>query len=136
MTPLSKLTSTRFIADTNVAIELINDPERVKSRLAQPTTIFVPTTVLGELFFGAWNSTRREQNLASVERFAAAAKVLVIDLGVSRRYGEVRKQLEAKGRRIPENDLWIAATAIMQGLPPATRERHFKQVDGLEIIDW
>ncbi len=135
-TPRPTLTSTRFIADTNVAIDFINNPAWARARLVPGTTIFVPTVVLGELFFGARNSKRIEQNLASVEQFAASAKVLVIDLGIARWYGELRQQLQVKGRPIPDNDLWIAATAVTHGLPVATRDSHFQEVAGLLLIPW
>ena len=135
-TPRPTLTSTRFIADTNVAIDFINDPAAARSRLLPDTTVFVPTVVLGELFFGARHSKRIEQNLANVDQFAASTKVLVIDLGVARWYGELRQQLQIKGRPIPDNDLWIAATALTHALPVATRDAHFREVDRLQLISW
>jgi len=134
--PRPTLTSTRFIADTNVAIDFINNPAHARARLVPGTIVFVPTAVLGELFFGARNLKRVEQNLANVEHFASSAKVLVTDLGIARWYGELRQQLQAKGRPIPDNDLWIAAAAVAHGLPVATRDAHFREVALLQVLDW
>jgi len=39
--------------------------------------------------------------------------------------------LRDKGRPIPSNDLWIAATSLRHGLALATLDTHFKEIDGL-----
>jgi len=46
-----------------------------------------------------------------LEGFAAGRSILPCDLNVARAYGQVRQRLREKGRPIPENDIWIAATA-------------------------
>ena len=38
--------------------------------------------------------------------------------------------------RIPENDVWIAASAIEHDLPLLTRARHFRNVNGLKVLTW
>jgi PIN domain-containing protein len=47
--------------------------------------------------------------------------------------GEIRDRLRLKGRPIPENDIWIAATAVQHGLPLATRDDHFKEVEAWRL---
>ena len=44
-------------------------------------------------------------------------------------------RLKAKGRPIPENDIWIAA-ALYHGLTLVSRDVHFAEVEGLRIADW
>lgn len=129
-------TSTRLLLDTNVAIDFINKPSIALARMAPGTAMYVSSVILGELFFGARNSSRLQVNLANVEHFAAAMNMLMVDTGTARLYGEIRKSLETKGRRILENDIWIAATAILHSLPLATRDSHFDYVDGLKILPW
>jgi tRNA(fMet)-specific endonuclease VapC len=51
-------------------------------------------------------------------------------------YARVRHQLRAAGTPIPENDVWIAATAIEHNLPLVTRDNHFKVVEELEVLAW
>ena len=36
-------------------------------------------------------------------------------------YGIIREALRAKGRPLPENDIWIAAVAVQHGLPVVSR---------------
>ena len=62
-----------------------------------------------------------------------------LDLSLRRQgtgYGEIKARLQTLGRPIPENDLWIAAAALRQGLTLASRDRHFRLVDGLDLEPW
>lgn len=92
--------------------------------------------VLGELYFGALKSQRQEANLRRVEEFTNASNVLPVDAGAARHYGEVRDGLRRIGRPIPENDIWIAATALRHGLVLVTRDSHFEHVEGLRVERW
>jgi tRNA(fMet)-specific endonuclease VapC len=50
-------------------------------------------------------------------------------------YIEVRRNLELVSAIIPENDLWIAATAMEHKLALLTSDGHFGRVSGIEILD-
>jgi tRNA(fMet)-specific endonuclease VapC len=54
----------------------------------------------------------------------------------AQQYGEIKNALRAKGRPIPENDLWIAALSLQYGLTVVTRDDHFNAIDGLPIATW
>ncbi len=62
--------------------------------------------------------------------------MLVCDEGVARFYSEVKDDLRRKGRPVPENDVWIAATALRHDLALATRDSHFEHVDKLRVERW
>ena len=51
-------------------------------------------------------------------------------------YGEIKSNLKKHGKMIPENDIWIAACAIVANLPPFSRDTHFDAIDGLRRVDW
>jgi tRNA(fMet)-specific endonuclease VapC len=125
----------KFLLDTNVIIALFAGDKRVTARLAD-AEIVVPSTALGELYYGARKSAHAAANLASIERFAAAVQVLNCDALTARTYGDVRHRLGLKGRPIPENDIWIAAIAVQHGLTLATRDDHFNDVDDLRCENW
>jgi tRNA(fMet)-specific endonuclease VapC len=100
----------RFLLDINIVIALLDGDEAVRSNLDQAREVFIPAVVLGELFFGAAKSSRASENTSKVERFASGRSILPCDLQVAREYGRLRQQLRERGRPIPENDVWIAAT--------------------------
>jgi tRNA(fMet)-specific endonuclease VapC len=90
----------------------------------------------GELYFGAAKSSRIVANIAKVAAFVAANVLVVCDLGTAVNYGQVKAELESKGRRIPDNDMWIAAVARQHNLTLVTRDAHFQQVVGIPILSW
>jgi Predicted nucleic acid-binding protein, contains PIN domain len=49
-------------------------------------------------------------------------------------YATVFAQLGRKGRPIPTNDLWLAATAMEHGAVLLTHDKHFNEVDGLLVV--
>lgn len=65
-------------------------------------------------------------------RFETAAEISasVVTLG------ELKNELRRKGRPIPENDIWIAATALQHGLTLVTRDSDFEHVEGIDRESW
>ena len=117
--------------DTSVAIALLAG--EVSSFLAPPLTeILLPAPVIGELRYGALNSRRVADNLASVERLVSRCRVLDITALTAVTYARLRLTLKQAGKPIPENDLWIAALCVEHRVPLATLDRHFDAVEGLE----
>ena len=91
---------------------------------------------MGELFYGALRSTKREDELNRIGDFALNCGVLNCDTESARVYARIKNGLAAKGKLIPENDLWIAAQAIQHGVTLATADEHFESVEGLLIERW
>lgn len=119
------------LLDSDAAIRLLRGDEAVRQRLAG-ARVFLSAIGLGELYFGAAKSGRPESNLKAVDALAARASVLACDQETALQYGQVKARLKAAGRLIPENDIWIAATALQHGLTLLSQDRHFAEVDGLE----
>ena len=128
--------SGRYLLDTNIVIALFDQEAAVKARLEAATAVYLPSIVLGELYFGAVNSRRAEFNLAQVEEFVTACTVVPVDASVSRHYGTLKAQLRKKGKPIPENDLWIAACAVERGFVMVSRDRHFLEIEDLQVEAW
>ncbi len=71
-----------------------------------------------------------------MEAFADDCAVRPCGRATARRYAAIKNELRRQGRPIPENDLWIAATALEHGLLLVTRDEHFQHIGGLEIERW
>ena len=126
--------SGRYLLHTNVAIQLLNEKADFADR--EDGEYFVCTTVVGELFFGASKSARPDANRRRVLGLVEVAGLLPQDVEVAERYGAVKADLKGRGRPIPENDLWIAATALRHGVELLSRDRHFDEVEGLTVVAW
>lgn len=128
--------SGRFVLDTNIVLAIFAGDSAVLDKLKDADQVFASSVVLGELFYGAYKSKRVEENMKRIDEFAAGNAVLPCDRATARRYGQIKNQLRAKGRPIPENDIWIAAIAQQHDLTVVSRDVHFSYVDGLSIETW
>lgn len=126
----------KYLLDTNIVIALFARESVVYQQLAKADEAFVPSIVIGELYFGAYKSGRINENIARIEEFASSNTILEVDSLTAREYGRIKSSLRAKGKPIPENDIWIAATAIQYGLTLVTRDKHFEEVGQLVVEAW
>jgi len=126
----------RYLLDTNIVIALFaNEPAAIDNlRIAE--AVFVPSIVIGELYFGAYRSSRVEANLKEVEEFATYAQVLSCDAETAQHYGRIKDNLRQAGHPIPENDISIAATGLQYDLTVISRDVHFDEVVGLTVEKW
>ncbi|HZK75414.1 MAG TPA: type II toxin-antitoxin system VapC family toxin [Candidatus Kapabacteria bacterium] len=121
--------------DTNAAIAFLNGDTIIASKIDRSVSL-ISVIVMGELLFGALNSSRVTENVKRVMDFVANADILFVDTHTSRLFGEIKASLQKKGRLIPDNDIWIAATSLQHGLELVTRDGHFQQVENLRCIGW
>lgn len=126
----------RLLLDTNIIIRLFGNDAGIINKVKQGNDLFIPSIVIGELFYGAEQSQRREENIRKVESFSKQCSVIVCDMKTAKFYGLIKSNLKAKGAPIPENDVWIAALAMQHKLSLVTRDKHFNSVAGIHITDW
>ena len=124
------------LLDTNIVIAVFDQEPRVVEALNQADDLLIPCIAVGELYWGAYKSTRTEENVARIENFIEGVAILPCDAETGRLYGLIKNQLRIKGRLIPENDIWIAALARQHGMTLITRDIHFQEVDNLSIEVW
>ncbi len=118
----------RFLLDTNIIILLLNGDASVLKIVGEASEVFVPFIAIGELLFGAAKSSRPSDNLRIVEMFTERNAALLCDFAVAKEYGRIKNLLKHLGKPIPENDIWIAATALRWNLALVTRDQHFQVV--------
>ena len=117
-----------ILLDTNVISETTRQaPDaNVLRFLADIEHAFVSVLTIHELHFGICRlplGKRRTDLATSVDRFLATFDDAVIDLdrALARCAGELRADIQAKGRVLHLADALIAATALEHGLHIATR---------------
>ena len=104
--------------------------------LEAATEVFVPSIAIGELYFGAYKSTRSQEKWKAVEAFAAGRVVIVPDADTADVYGQIKYGLRIKGHPIPDNDIWIAAIALQHNLVLLTKDKHFDEVENMLVKEW
>lgn len=125
----------KFLLDTNIAIAFLTNDETLQ-RPGPASELYISTIAIGELFYGALNSTKVDENIQRLEELFRDAVSVPCDEGTGRMYGEIKLSLRKKGRPIPDNDIWIAVSAIQHSLTLVTRDEHFHNVDRLNVVCW
>ena len=124
------------LLDTNILIGILSNDEAILSRLVETEAVFLPSIALGELYFGAFKSAHPDDNAERIDRLASSTAILYCDGTTALHYGRIKTGLRAKGRPIPENDIWIAAIARQHGLIVVSRDLHFLEIENLPVEKW
>lgn len=111
-------------------------PETVEILASQSTEIYLPSVVIGELYFGFLKGSRQRFNENRLNQFIQLLDVQIININpdVARKYGIIYMALHKKGRKIPINHVWIAACCMDAGGTLLTRDKHFITVEQIETI--
>ena len=115
------------IFDTNVIIRIIKGDITVANEARKIKQVHIPVVVLGELLFGAENRDKYLQ-------FCLSYPLLDVTKLVAIEYGKIKCALQSHGNIMPENDMWIAATAIANDMTVITQDRHLEYIQGLSVI--
>ena len=126
-----------YALDTSILILSLRSDAAIRSRLAHTTTLFIPSIALGELYSGAYGSpTRAQAAIADITALAANMTILGVDAIAAEIYGRIKDDLRRRHFFMPDNDLWIAATAIQYGVTLAARDAHFTWITDLSSEQW
>jgi tRNA(fMet)-specific endonuclease VapC len=132
----TKMSGGKFLLDSNIVSAWLKGEKKVADEIDKATVVYIPIIVNGELYYGANYSTQVQKNTNAIKKLSQRYKVLLVDDAVAIEYGKVKALLRRNGTPIPENDIWIAATAIRNNLTLISRDMHFKVVPGLKWKIW
>ncbi len=126
-----------FLLDTNHCIYLINGLNKKESLQSEAerkvietarsieADIFISGATLGELYFGAANSERKEDNFRRIELFRKAVIPIQTDEEVWKLFGITKAILRKQGKSLSDADLLIACTAKIHNLVLVTNDADF-----------
>ncbi len=124
------------LLDSSVVIPYFRKDPVIGQRMREGHSLYLPTTVVGELYCGAYLTVNPAKVLSEIRGFLNGVAILTQSDVTADCYGKIRAALAKAGTPIPENDIWIAATAMEHQIPLAVRDRHFSLIDGLKILSW
>jgi|ERR1700722_3712262 predicted nucleic acid-binding protein len=125
---------TRGLADTTVFVA--GESARPLDVAALPDDLAVSVVTIGELRAGvlaAADSPTRVRRLRTLTR-ALALDPVPVDIEVADAWAALRLALRDAGRRMPVNDSWIAATAVVLGVPVITQDADYPDIGGVEVV--
>jgi tRNA(fMet)-specific endonuclease VapC len=123
--------------DTNIYCDYAEGiSDVVEAMVRYGESLFLPSIVLGELTYGFMKGRRQRFNETKLRQVIDRLKIDIIHVNadVARKYGMIFLALERKGTKIPINDVWIAACCMEIGGTLLTRDKHFAQVDQIDVM--
>jgi tRNA(fMet)-specific endonuclease VapC len=98
--------------------------------------LLLGVTVIGELLAGFACGDRERRNREELSLFLASPRVesSPVSTDTADACALLYRDLKRKGRPIPTNDLWIAASCLELGAILFSFDAHFLQVGGLRVI--
>ena len=100
--------------------------------------ILINPIVIAEMLIGFKLGTKEEQNKNESYEFLDSPRLSVFEIGemTAEHYSNIFLQLKKSGKPIPTNNIWIAASAMENGMPLATFDKHFSNIQGLLLVPW
>lgn len=129
-----------FLIDTDIIIYwLTNKYPQIDEKIREvgDDNIFVSSITIAELYFGAYNSSKVDENLELVSELLTEINVLDFHIEAGEKFGKIKSELKKSGESLSDSDLFIASTALSEGAIPVTNnEKHFKRIKNLSIQNW
>ncbi len=133
----------RYLLDTNICTYIINqNPKSILEKLNEHENddIFICTPTISELFYGVENSTKKEENLAKLNKFLKYFENFILDFDIksAKNYGKIRTFINQNSKRkIGDKDMDIASIAISHDVILITNnEKNFNFIPNLKVQNW
>jgi len=124
-----------ILPDSSVVIDLFNGIRDAAAKFAEADRIWFSSVVLGEIRAGFSDSRKDRERLGVLDAFLAlpCVEVAPVSETTADYYAGLFRYLCRAGRKIPDNDLWIAAQALERGTVLVTRDAHFRDIPNLRV---
>ena len=121
----------RGLLDTSVLIAI--ERGRPLRTEAMPETTAISVVTKAELRVGIFAAKDLETRDRRLMTFELANRIvsLPVDEAVSRAWAQMRAYVQASGRKVGVNDMWIAATAAANEIPVLTQDGDFDALNGV-----
>ena len=128
-----------YCLDSNVVSDILRgDPEVMRHMRAAKKnndTLFIPSIVYYEVVRGL-KAAGKTRKLLAFQILYDDAEHFDLDMNAIDKAVEIYLQLR-KGQLIEDNDIYIAAMAIVNGCTLITANtRHLSRVEGLNFVNW
>jgi tRNA(fMet)-specific endonuclease VapC len=120
----------RIMLDTSAYTAFLMGNSKIKLSIQQVEEVFLNPIILGELMAGFLMGKNEKRNRAILQDFLSSPRVKIVEIDeeTSERYAVIVGHLRIRGTPIPTNDIWIAASAMQQGLKVLTTDKHYLEV--------
>lgn len=128
-----------YLIDTDIIIFALRGDKTVLAKFDENKNIPISISMItyAELVFGAKRSQNERTNMLKVNRIREIYPVEELNIGIMELFADIKANMYSKAMRIEDLDLFIAATAIYNGLTLVTNNtKHFKNIPLLKLENW
>ena len=128
-----------YLIDTDIIIFALRGDKTVLAKFEENKNIPISISMItyAELVFGAKRSQNERTNMLKVNRIREIYPVEELNIGIMELFADIKANMYSKAMRIEDLDLFIAATAIYNGLTLVTNNtKHFKNIPLLKLENW
>ena len=125
-----------YLIDTDIIIFALRGDKTVLAKFEENKNIPISISMItyAELVFGAKRSQNERTNMLKVNRIREIYPVEELNIGIMELFADIKANMYSKAMRIEDLDLFIAATAIYNGLTLVTNNtKHFKNIPLLKL---
>jgi predicted nucleic acid-binding protein len=128
------------ILDSSFIIDLLRGNKEAHKKLLEMEAKGSPlsTTIINvlELYRGAYLSRKINRNLEETKKLLESFQVLKLEESDYEVFASLSAGLIMRGKSIGEFDELIAAIALYNNEKIVTRDSHFKEIPGLDVINY
>lgn len=124
-----------YLIDTDILVSLGRGNVNIQARMSRAgiNNCVLSEISLAELYVGFYKSPGKDNLLEFIEK---RMNVIPITQAL-KTYALIRARLENDGNRLEDNDIFIAATALVNDYTLVTHNtRHFSRIPNLKLEDW
>jgi predicted nucleic acid-binding protein len=130
-----------YLLDTNAISAVMRADSRMATWLSSigvDDRVVICTITRGEILFGLERlapGRRRTELEGKAGKLFAILPCEPIPAAAGDRYANVKVSQQRRGLPLDENDLWIAATALVLDATLVSRDSDFQAIEGLALVE-
>ena len=126
----------KYLIDSDILIYFLKGKQEVVEKLSQIPIddLYISRINYTELIYGAYNSSKINQNLKVIEPFLESFQILEFTQASSLIFAKEKARLKKSGNIIADMDLMIASIAIENDCTLISNNiKHFDRIQNLEL---
>lgn len=123
--------------DTGILIEIEKGNKKLISAIISikekhPQNLAITSHVYAEFYFGILNYKKEKKD--NIMKRINAFEIIDFNKESAKIFAELKQYMESKGKPLPIFDLLIASGIIQKKATLLTRDKHFKDIPGLNAV--
>jgi len=128
-----------YILDTDTCVFWLKGNHYTEKKIEEQgiENIFVTIITACELYFGAYNSQKKDNNMLVLDDLFSMIGIIQTTSEVAKIFGETKTRLKRLGKLINDADLLIASIVVANnGVLVTNNTAHFERVPDLNLENW